>query len=43
MMYKPRNRNERTREAPKSTRDWFDERPKDRKNPCGFRIQEDDR
>lgn len=36
MIYRPRNRNERTHEAPKSTARWFDER-KDRQNkPCGF-------
>lgn len=41
--YNPRNRNERTNEAPKSTARWFDDLREDRRNqsaPCGFKMEE---
>lgn len=41
--YNPRNRNERTKEAPKSTARWFDDLREDRRNqsaPCGFKMEE---
>lgn len=36
MSYKPRNRNEPTHDAPKSTARWFDDRKQEPSNPCGF-------
>lgn len=40
--HNPRNRNLRTKEAPKSTAVWFDERKSEPKRPCGFHIPEKD-
>lgn len=34
--HNPRNRNEKTHEAPKSTARWFDDRRKDKRHPIGF-------
>lgn len=41
--YNPRNRNKPTREAPKSTARWFDDRRDERRNrsePCGFKVED---
>jgi hypothetical protein len=39
MTYKPRNTNNKTQEAPKSTGRWFDEqKSKPESNPCGFQV-----
>lgn len=40
MNYKPRNMNNKTQDAPKSTGRWFDERKNkpDNNNPLGFQI-----
>jgi hypothetical protein len=40
MAYKPRNVNLRTRDAPKATRRWFDERKEKPKSSCGFYTPE---
>jgi len=41
MTYRPRNRNDRTNEAPKSTARWFDYRKDESKTkPFGFHSQE---
>jgi hypothetical protein len=36
MTYTPRNRNEKTHEAPKSTARWFDDRRAVPRHPVGF-------
>lgn len=44
MAYKPRNRNDRAFDGPRSTARWFDDRREDRrnpKNPCGFQEREE--